>query len=210
MRRMQAGEALSVWRWLLAGQWRLIGTTEPLLGRTLEAHDQRGARLLTAKLCRLITEMAFLQERRYRPYDKWLGTAFAELDAAATLGPLIDAALQRPPVSAPDSSLSRALLTLGHRHTALAISQPVIPTIGDFQVNINNAVRPYPVLNTGEFVTATTCAITDPALRGLVAVGGVDQLTHADDALINFTRWPGELTQTYRRLLARTRDQPAE
>jgi hypothetical protein len=48
---------------------------------------------------------------------------------------------------------------------------------------------------------ATTAAITDPALRKLAAVGGIDQLTHADDALIHFTPWPGHLTQTYRRLL---------
>jgi hypothetical protein len=37
-----------VWRWLLASQWHLIGNTEPLLGRTLEASDQRGAGMIVA------------------------------------------------------------------------------------------------------------------------------------------------------------------
>ncbi|WP_405064765.1 DUF4037 domain-containing protein [Kribbella sp. NBC_01510] len=190
-----------VWRWLLASQWYLIGNTEPLIGRTLEAGDQRGARLLTAKLCKLTIHMAFLQERRYWPYDKWLGTAFAELEAAATLGPLVDAALEHTPKIGVDSAISRALTTLGDRHTALALTEPVKPVIGDFQVNINDAVRPYPVLNTSDFVAATIAAITDPALRKMTAVGAIDQLTHADDALIHFTPWPERLTQTYRTLL---------
>jgi hypothetical protein len=198
-----------VWRWLLASQWYLIGNTEPLIGRTLEAGDQRGARLLTAKLCKLIMHMAFLQERRYWPYDKWLGTAFAELEAAATLGPLIDAALEQDPRIDGDSAISRTLTALGDRHTALAISEPVTPVITDFQVNINNAVRPYPVLNTSDFVAATTAAITDPALRKLTAVGGIDQLTHADDALIHFTPWPEHLTRTYRALLSPAARTPA-
>jgi hypothetical protein len=63
----------------------------------------------------------------------------------------------------------------------LAVSEPVTPVIGDFQVNINDAVRPYPVLNT------SVAATTDPALRKLTAVGGIDQLTHADDALREHT-----------------------
>ncbi|HEY0688187.1 MAG TPA: DUF4037 domain-containing protein, partial [Kribbella sp.] len=102
-----------VWRWLLASQWHLIGNTEPLLGRTLEAGDQRGARLLTVKLCRLIMQMAFLQERRYWLYDKWLGTAFAELEAATDLGPLIDTAMEQAPTIGAGSAVSRAMITLG-------------------------------------------------------------------------------------------------
>jgi hypothetical protein len=190
-----------VWRWLVASQWHLIANTEPLVGRTLEASDRRGARLLVYRLCRLIMEMAFLQERRYWPYDKWFASAFAELDAAATLGPLIDKTLDEPPRARPDSPLSTALITLAERHNALGITEPVAPTMGDFNVHINDAVRPYAVLNTGEFVNASVNAIADPALRNLVRVGSIDQLTHADDAMINFTTWPNALTYNYRTLL---------
>ena len=59
-----------VWRWLLASQWHLIGNTEPLLGRTIDSGDRRGARLLTARLCQLVMEMAYLQQRRYQPYSE--------------------------------------------------------------------------------------------------------------------------------------------
>ncbi len=191
-----------VWLWLIASQWHLIANTQPLLGRTLEVSDRRGARLLVYRLARLIMEMAFLQERRYRPYDKWFGTAFAELGAAATLGPLIDQALDEPPSARPDSPLSTALITLAERHNALGISEPVTPRTTEFNVHVNDAVRPYPVLNSQEFINATINAIAEPALRNLVRVGGIDQLTHADDAMINFTNWPQELATNYRALLS--------
>lgn len=190
-----------VWRWLVASQWHLIANTEPLVGRTLEASDHRGARLLVHRLCRLIMEMAFLQERHYWPYDKWFGTAFAQLNAAATLGPLIDKTLDEPPSARPDSPLSTALIILAECHNALGITEPVAPAIGDFNVGINDVTRPYAVLNTPEFVNASINAIADPALGNLVRVGGIDQLTHADDALINFTTWPTALTHNYRTLL---------
>jgi Domain of unknown function (DUF4037) len=190
-----------VWRWLVASQWHLIGNTEPLLGRTLEAGDQRGARLLVDRLCTLIMEMAFLQERRYRPYAKWFGTAFAELRAATSLGPLIDAASSEPPSARADSALSSALMALAQRHNESGISEPIAPVMADFDVNINSAVRPYPVLNTRDFIDATSRSIGDPALRALPLVGGIDQLTHADDAMINFTKWPRMLTQCYRTML---------
>ena len=56
-------------------------------------------------------------------------------------------------------------------------------------------------MNTSDFVAATIAAITDPALRKMTAVGAIDQLTHADDALSHFTPWPERRTQTYRTLL---------
>ena len=68
-------------------------------------------------------------------------------------------------------------------------------------VNINDAVRPYRVLNAGRFVTACQDAIEDERLRKLVPVGALDQLTHADDALVNFTSWPMHLAWVYGELL---------
>ena len=66
---------------------------------------------------------------------------------------------------------------LAERHTALAITEPVTPAMADFNVGINNAVRPYPVLNTRALIEATTKSISDPALRDMPVVGGIDQLT---------------------------------
>jgi hypothetical protein len=190
-----------LWRWLIAVQWQLIGNATPFLGRSVELGDLRGARLHAARICRLIMEMAFLQERRYRPYEKWLVRAFTDLEAATDLGPLIDATLDSTPVAVADDPIYRALLVLADRHNARTISEPVTPKITEFPVNVNDAVRPYPVLNTWDLINSTVDAISDPAIRDLPRVGSIDQLTHSDDVLINFTSWPGRLAEVYRSML---------
>lgn len=194
-----------LWRWLIASQWHLIGNTEPLLGRTLETGDHRGHRLLTARLCLLILEMTFLQQRHYRPYAKWFGAAFTRLPIKTTLGPLLDAALDEPPSATRIGPLQQALLELAVRHNDLELCDPVEPTVGDFQVGVNDAVRPFPVLNTAALIDATVGSIADPRLAGLPRVGAIDQLTHSDDQLVNFTSWPAALASSYRSMLQAAR-----
>jgi hypothetical protein len=201
MRQRFAWYPVDLWRWLIASQWHLIGNVEPYLGRTLELGDRRGARLIAARLCRMIMEMAYLQERAFQPYEKWFSRGFSELDAATTLGPHLDLILESEPRSDVDGPVQSALSLLAARHNALDITAAVRPVIGDFAVGVNDAVRPYPVLNTSELIMATVESITDPALRDLPRVGSVDQLTHADDLMINFTGWPGSLAALYREQL---------
>ena len=190
-----------VWLWAMASQWHLIANAEPRVGRTIEAGDARGAALIAARIVRLVMELSFLQERRYRPYDKWFGTAFARLDAAPTLGPQLDAVLAAPHDEARIEALHLALLFAAERHNGLDLTPPVSPVVDRFEVGINEAVRPYRVLNAGKFVDACKGAIADEALRDLVPVGTFDQLTHGDDALVNFTDWPRRLEDVYRQLL---------
>jgi hypothetical protein len=195
-----------VWLWLMASGWHLIGNAQPLLGRVIEAGDVLGARLLVGRLCRMAMEMAFLHERRYWPYDKWYGTAFRRLLAAPELAPMLTAALTSVSPDEQQAVISNALIALGHAHNALGLTPAVEPVIDAFQVNINDAVRPYQVLNAGDFAAACRDAIADEPLRKLAPVGGFDQLTHADDALVNFTSWPQRLTANYRELLRQDSD----
>ncbi|MGO2822159.1 MAG: DUF4037 domain-containing protein [Brachybacterium tyrofermentans] len=187
-----------VWCWMLACQWHLIGQALPLLGRALETSDARGGQLLAGRLAELMMEMAFLQEQVYRPYAKWFGRAFAELQAAGDLGPLIDRIL----VGHDDDAIAQALLLLGRCHDELGITEQVGPRMEQFTVGIGDAVRPYPVLNTGEYIDASVASIGDRALRDLPRVGSLDQLTHADDTLITFTDWPRALAERYRAQLS--------
>ncbi|WP_114853341.1 DUF4037 domain-containing protein [Brachybacterium sp. YJGR34] len=181
-----------VWRWMLACQWHLMGQAHALLGRTLETGDRRGAALLSARLDELMMEMAFLQEKVHRPYAKWFGRAFDELEVAAELGALLDEGA---------GGREAALLLLARRHDALGLAEPVGGRIEHFAVGVNDAVRPYRVLNSGEHIEALLAAIEDPALRALPRVGSIDQLTHVDDTLITFTTWPAALAADYRRQL---------
>ena len=96
VRRQLAWYPREVWLWQLACQWRRIAQEEPFPGRAAEAGDQLGWRVLAARLVRDVMRLCLLLERRYAPYPKWLGTAFARLDSAATIGPLLAAALAVP------------------------------------------------------------------------------------------------------------------
>jgi hypothetical protein len=155
--------------------------------------------MLTAKLCRLVMDLAFLQERHQHPYDKWYGAAFARLDAAAVLTPLLESALSAEAPSSAISAISHALLEVGHRHNGLGLSESVTPRIGPFAVGINDAVRPYEVVNAADFIDATRDAITDSGLRKLIQIGAIDQLTHADDAVGTHTDWPAYIIDGDRR-----------
>lgn len=197
-----------VWLWMMGAQWHLIANAAPLLGRTAEAADLRGSRLVGARLVRLTAEMSFLQERRYWPYAKWFGTGFAHLDVAPSLGPILDALLAADDHPLREDAMVRALAVLARRHNALGLTPTVEPAIKDFEVGINDAVRPYRVLNAGDFVTACRDAISDEALRDLGPVGAFDQLAHADDALVNFSPWPAQLAAVYEGLLRQ--DPPQE
>jgi hypothetical protein len=73
--------------------------------------------------------------------------------------------------------------------------------MADFNVDINDAVRPYPVLNTRDLIAAPRTSISDPALRGMPFVSAIDQLTHTDDAMINFTALSRLPIQCYRAML---------
>jgi Domain of unknown function (DUF4037) len=47
-----------------------------------EIGDELGSRLVAARLAQDAVRLYFLQERRYASYGKWLGSAFARLNAA--------------------------------------------------------------------------------------------------------------------------------
>lgn len=193
-----------VWYWMMLSAWHLIGNTEPMRGRCVETGDHLGARLLTARLCRLAMELAFLQERRYWPFRKWFGHAFRRLPAAASLERLLDTALSDDHHKA-GAAVEALLGTLGDHHNDLAIGSPIPPRRQPFEVGINAAVRPYTVINAHEYIDTLRAHIADPTLRGLIQVGSIDQLTHADDAIATHTNWPALLTANYR---AATREEP--
>jgi hypothetical protein len=65
----------------------------PFVGRAGDVGDDEGSRLATARLARDIMLLCFSQERRYAPYNKWSGTAFAMLASALAVAPALADAL---------------------------------------------------------------------------------------------------------------------
>jgi hypothetical protein len=124
-----------------------------------------------------VIRLAFLLERRYAPYGKWLGSVFARLDAAATLGPALLEALGADDYKAREAALVFAVEDVAARHNALAITEPVDPSVRLFHS------RPFRVLGSWRFVDACLKRVRDPWLSSLPLIGGVDQISDSTDVL---------------------------
>jgi Domain of unknown function (DUF4037) len=166
-----------VWLWLLACQWRRIDQEEPFPGRAAEVEDELGSRVIAARLVRDVMRLAFLLERRYAPYSKWLGTAFARLDAAAALRPALLDVLGARDFASREDALVAAVEEAAARHNALALTEPVDTAVRLFHT------RPFRVLGSARFVDACLERVTDPWLKSLPLIGGIDQFADSTDAL---------------------------
>ena len=159
-----------LWLYLLAAQWSRIGEQEAFVGRCGEVGDEAGSALVAAALVRDLMRLAFLMERRYAPYSKWLGTAFARLPCAGRLGPPLAAALAARSWPERETALSRAYETAAAMHNALAISDPLPAEVSSFHE------RPFLVIHGWRFADALRDRITDERVRRLPpGVGGIDQ-----------------------------------
>jgi hypothetical protein len=164
-----------VWTWLVACQWRRLDQEEPFVGRAAEVGDELGSRIVAARLVREVVRLAFLLERRYVPYSKWLGTAFRELAAATSLGDVLVDVLVATTYEEREDALVLAMQRAAALHNEAGLTGPVDESVGLFHS------RPFRVLGSSRFVDACLERVADPRLRTLPLVGSVDQLADSAD-----------------------------
>jgi len=162
-----------VWLYKLAGQWRRIAEEQAFVGRTGERGDEIGSRVIAARLVRDLMRLAFLIERRYAPYPKWFGTAFARLPCAPDLMPTLHRALTGADWKTREAALATACLDLAELHRARGHPGVFAPSIGPYYE------RPFTVINAEEIIAAIRAEILDPALKALPVIGAVDQVSDA-------------------------------
>jgi hypothetical protein len=192
VRELLAWYPHDVWLYAMAGHWDRIGQYEHFVGRTGSRGDEIGSRWLGASLARDLVRLAFLQERRYPPYAKWLGTAYAALGRPER--DAIERALAAGDWQTREAALVEAYEAVARRHNELGVTEPVDPAARQFWG------RPFRVLFADRFVDALRAAIADPALRAIPrAVGGIDAVSD-NTALLDDSRlsrrvaalWSGE------------------
>jgi hypothetical protein len=166
-----------VWRHVLAAQWTRIGEREPFVGRAAEAGDELGSRVLAATLARDVMRLCLLLARRYPPYDKWLGTAFAALPEAAGVAGALGEALAADDPWRRQEALCAAYEAAGAWQNALGLARPVEATRRPF------FDRPYPVIAAARFAEALLERVTDPTLAAAPPVGALDQVVDSVDVL---------------------------
>jgi hypothetical protein len=162
-----------VWRYVLACQWQRIAQEEAFVGRTGEVGDDLGSAVVTARLVRDLVRLALLLHRRYPPYGKWLGSAFAGLPVAPVLDPVLRGALAATAWKDRERHLATAYETLAAVQNDTGLATPVDPTTRPY------FSRPFQVLKAERLADALIAAVTDPAIAALPRVGAIDQ--HADN-----------------------------
>lgn len=147
-----------VWRYVLACQWRRIAQEEAFVGRAGEVGDELGSAVVAARLVRDLMRLSLLLHRRFPPYSKWLGSAFATLPAAATLGPVLRDALAATEWRDREQHLATAYEALATAQNETRLAAAVDPSTRPY------FDRPFRVLMADRVVDALLAAVTDPAI----------------------------------------------
>lgn len=159
-----------VWLLRLAAQWDRIGEERAFVGRTGELGDALGSRIIASRLVESLMHIAFLIERRYAPYPKWLGTAFGRLSIADQLQPLLTEGLTATQWQQREAAIALASKQLADLQLERGIPGAVAPHVVPY------FTRPFRVITADEIAGGLRGAINDEALRQ-VASGSIDQLT---------------------------------
>ena len=167
----------------LQGQWQKLSQEEAFVGRTAEVGDDLGSAVAAARQVRELMRLALLQARRYAPYTKWLGSAFArDVPDAARLGATLRGVLAATTYADRENELCSAYEELARRQNALGLTAgPVEPTRRPYRS------RPFQVIRADRFADALLATVEDPELKALPPTGSVDQWADSTDFLMRAT-----------------------
>lgn len=197
LRRRLAWYPDPVWWWLIACQWQRLAQEEPFVQRTDEVGDQLGSAVLAGRLVRDCMRLALLIDRRYAPYGKWLGTAFAAVADPEGLGSCLIGAVTAVAMPRREAALGRAYEILAGRFNDLTPGAGLDTSLRPFHD------RPAKVLGAGRFAAAALAHVNDPVLRRLPLIGSVDQLLDCTDMLSD-PSFVSRMRATYEALGAET------
>jgi hypothetical protein len=167
-----------VWLYLLAAQWTRISQEEAFVGRASEAGDELGSQLVAARLVREVMKLAFLMERKYAPYSKWLGTAFRKLRIGARLTPILRQTLLAKTWEERERKLAKVYSVVAKEHNALKITKPLPTRVTPYYG------RSFLVIHGDVFAHEIKKAIKDPQVKRIkTMIGSIDQFTDSTDLI---------------------------
>ena len=167
-----------IWLFKMAAQWMKISSQQAFLGRCNAVNDFTGMKIVAAQLIKNIMKLCFMMERRYIPYDKWLGTVFTELEISKKLQKHIDSILSENEYHKIEKILCDIYLIIVEKHNSLRITPDIKSEITDFYN------RPYKVMFADKYADALIKEISSNEIKNLrVTIGGIDQFAELSDAI---------------------------
>jgi UDP-2,3-diacylglucosamine pyrophosphatase LpxH len=122
--------------------------------------------------------LAFLMEKQYAPYSKWLGTAFVRLKISTKLKPVLEEVLQAKEWKRRESTLALAWSIVAKQHNALRITKPLPTKVTRYYG------RPYFVIHGDSFASSIREAIRHPKVKRITAnIGSIDQVIDSHDLI---------------------------
>ncbi len=163
----------------MACQWRRLAQEEAFVARTAQVGDETGSAVTAARQVRDVMRVALLLERRYAPYQKWLGTAFDRLSHCDDLPRQLALAVGAQDASAHEAALAAAYTAVSKRHNQANLTASVDPAVRAFHA------RPAQVLMADRIADACLATIADPVLQSLPLIGSIDQHVDSTDVMSN-------------------------
>lgn len=167
-----------VWRYVVAADWIRLEQELPLMGRAAVAGDALGSRVIAARLAQVVMHLAFLIERRWPPYSKWLGTLFARLEVAEVITASLDRVLGSTDWRERQAALADALQSLAGLQKSQGLTSVDRATVPFWD---RPFVHPDPAI-----VAELHEGIGDPDVRALPrGRGSIEQRTDNVDVLVD-------------------------
>lgn len=167
-----------IWLYLMAAQWAKLSQEEAFMGRCGHVGDELGSRIIASRLVHHLMRLCFLMERKYAPYSKWFGSAFAQLESAPTLTPVLHKVLSSETWEEREVHSAEAYHIVAEKHNALGITEPMETAVSSYRG------RPYRIIHADLFSEAIRRRIESEEVRRIdIQVGSVNQLVDYTDVL---------------------------
>lgn len=160
-----------VWLYIYMVQWEMIGTKEAFMGRSGQAGDELGSRVMATQIVEQVMRLCFIMEKAYIPYEKWFGTAFSHLTCASELTYLLLRVLDGKTWEERDDALGEVYEIIVRMHNDLKVTKPMKIKMDSFHG------RPYKTLNAYAFYEAIKKELAPPFRDLKYQLGSVDQYT---------------------------------
>jgi hypothetical protein len=158
-----------VWLYKIATQWNRIAEERAYVGRTADAGDELGSRVIAARMTHNLMRLAMLLERRYAPYPKWFGSSFSRLPCATGLSPLLEQILTASDWREREEHILSAVRFLAELQLAKKVPGALAPEEGAL------LGRPFRFIDTVKLSDGIRAEIADEQLGRLPNFGGADQ-----------------------------------
>lgn len=148
-----------IWLYLLSLQWYRISQEEPFMGRCGDVGDELGSKIIASRLVTHLMKLCFLMEKKYAPYSKWFGTAFAELKSTKKLIPVFNKVLTTQSWKEREEHLSQAYTEVARLHNKLQITKTMNTEVSKFHN------RPYLIIHAKSFSDEIRKIIVDKEIK---------------------------------------------